>query len=90
MVKNPPASAGNSGSVPGWGRSPGGGHGSPLQGSCLANPMDREAWRATVHEVSKESDRLTARAHTEHSSHYTISTICECQSSDIKVTYNVV
>ena len=34
--------------IPGWGRSPGGGHGSPLQHSCLENPMDRGAWRATV------------------------------------------
>ena len=50
------------GSIPGWGRSPGGGHGNPLRYSCLENPMDRGAWRATGHEVSKESDtteRLT-------------------------------
>ena len=37
----------------GSGRSPGGGHGNPLQYSCLENPMDRGAWRATVHEVTK-------------------------------------
>ena len=41
VVKNPSASAGVSGSVSGWERSPGGGHGSPLQYSCLGNPMDR-------------------------------------------------
>ena len=43
-------------SVPGLGRSPGGGCGNPLQFSCLEKPMDREAWRATVHGVAKESD----------------------------------
>ena len=41
--------AGDLGSVPGWGRSPGGGHGNPLQYSCLENPIDRGAWWATVH-----------------------------------------
>ena len=40
----------------GSGRFPGGGHGNPLQYSCLKNPMDRGAWQATVHGVAKESD----------------------------------
>ena len=40
-------------SVPGWGTSPGGGNGNPLQYSCLKNPMDRVAWRAIVHAVAK-------------------------------------
>ena len=40
-------------SIPGWGRSPGGGNGNPLQYSCLGNPLDREAWWATVHGVEK-------------------------------------
>jgi len=56
VVKNLPASAGDirdAGSIPGLGRSPGGGHGNPLQYSCLQNPMDRGAWRATVHGVTK-------------------------------------
>ena len=44
--------AGDTGSVPGSGRSPRGGNGSPLQCSCLGNPMDRGAWWATVHEVT--------------------------------------
>ena len=44
------------GSIPGSGRSPGEGNGNPLQFSCLENPTDRVAWRATVHEVAKESD----------------------------------
>ena len=55
MLKNPPASAGdtrNLGSVPGLGRSPGGGNGNPLQYSCLENSMDRGAWRAIVHGVA--------------------------------------
>ena len=46
VVKNPPANAGDPGSIPGSGRSSGGGHGNPLQYSCLENPMDREAWWA--------------------------------------------
>ena len=45
--------AGDTGSIPGLGRSPGEGNGNPLQYSCLENPMDRGAWRATVHEVTK-------------------------------------
>ena len=51
--KNPPASAGDLGSIPGSGRSPGGGHDNPLQYSCLENPMDRGAWMITVHGVAK-------------------------------------
>ena len=56
VVKNPPANAGDigdPGSIPGLGRSPGGGHSSPLQYSCLENPMDRGAWQAPVHGVDK-------------------------------------
>ena len=56
MAKNTPANAGdisNVVSVPGWGKSPGGGHGNPLQYSCLENPMARGAWRATVHRVAE-------------------------------------
>ena len=45
--------AGESGSIPGLGRSPGGGHGNPLQYSCLENPKDTAAWWATVHGVTK-------------------------------------
>ena len=55
-VKNLPANAGNRGLIPGLGRSPGEGYGNPLQYSCLENSMDRGAWRAPVHEVTKESD----------------------------------
>ena len=55
VVKNPPANAGDVGLIPGWGRSPGGGHGNPLQYFSLGNPMDRGGWQATVHAVT-ESD----------------------------------
>ena len=50
--------AGDTGLIPGLGRSCGGGHGSPLQYSCLENPMDRGAWRATVHGVAKSWTQL--------------------------------
>ena len=56
VVKNPPANAGDLrdvGSIPGSGRSHGGGHGNPLQYSCLENPMDRGAWQATLHGVAQ-------------------------------------
>ena len=56
VVKNLPANAGDirdMGSIPGSGRFPGGGHGNPIQVSCLENPMDRGAWWATVHRVAK-------------------------------------
>ena len=59
MVKNLPANAGDArdvGLISGWGRSPGEWSGNPLQYSCLENPMDRGAWRATVHGVA-ELDR---------------------------------
>ena len=61
VVKNPPVNAGDArdmGLIPGSGRSPGGGHGNPLQYSCLENPMDRGAWQATVHGVAKSQTRL--------------------------------
>ena len=51
LVRN--SSAGDSGLISGWGRSPGEGNGNPLQYSCLENPMDRGAWQATVHKVEK-------------------------------------
>ena len=56
VVKNPPAN-GDVGSIPGVGRFPGEGNGKPLQYSGLGNPMDRGAWQATVHRVTKETDK---------------------------------
>ena len=61
MVKNPPANAGDIGdtsSVPGLGRSSGGGCGNPHQSSCLENPLDRGVWWAMVHRVTKSQTRL--------------------------------
>ena len=49
--------------TPGWGRSAGGGHGNPLQYSCLENPMDWEAWWATVHRVTKSWTRVKQLTH---------------------------
>jgi len=54
VVKNSPASAGNTGSILGLGRFPGEENNNPLQYSCLGNPIDRGAWWATVHGVTKE------------------------------------
>ena len=56
VVKNPPANAGDMGSVLGSGRSPGGGNGNTLLYSCLGNPMNRGAWQARVHGGRKEPD----------------------------------
>ena len=56
MVKNPPANTGDLGLIPGSGTFPEEGNGNPLQYSCLENPMDRGAWRATVHGFTEESD----------------------------------
>ena len=61
VVKNLPANTGDvrdKSSIPGSGRSSGGGHGNPLQYSCLENPMDRGAWWATVHRVPKSKTQL--------------------------------
>ena len=61
VIKNPPANAGDirdAGLIPVSGRSPGGEHGNPLQYSCIENPMDRGAWRAIVHGVSKSQTGL--------------------------------
>ena len=61
VVKNITANAGdlrNVGLIPGSGISPGGGHGNPLQYSCLENPVDRGAWQAMVHGVAKSRTRL--------------------------------
>ena len=61
VVKNLPANARDirdAGLIPGLGRSPGGGNGNPLEKSCLKDPTDREAWRATVHSMAKSQTQL--------------------------------
>ena len=71
VAQNSPANsycAGDTGSIPGSGRSPGGGHGDTFQYSCLENPMDRGAWQATVHGVAKnhtQVKQLSTWAHIE-------------------------
>ena len=59
VAKNLPANLGHAVSIPGSGRSPGGGNGNPLQYSCLENPMDRGARQATVHGVAKGWTQLS-------------------------------
>ena len=60
--KESACNAGDPGSIPGSGRSPGGGNGNPLQYSCLGNPMDRGAWHATVQGVAKNLTQLSRQA----------------------------
>ena len=67
VVKNLPANAGNTGdprSIPGLGRSSGGGNSNPLQYSWLENPMDRGDWWATIHSVTKNQTQLSMHEHT--------------------------
>ena len=69
LIKNLPANAGtteDAGSVTGSGRSPGGGNGNPFQYSFLENSLDRGAWRATVHGVTKSTDRTTELSCAKH------------------------
>ena len=70
--------------IPGSGTSPGGGHGNPLQYSCLANSTDRAAWWATVHGIT-ESDRTEATEHT-HTHTHTHSLLTRSGKSVIAVT----
>ena len=58
MIKNLPANAADIGSIPGLGRSPGGGNGNPLQYSCLENSMERGTWWAIVHGITKSQTLL--------------------------------
>ena len=62
-VKASACNAGDLGSIPGLGRSPGEGNGNPLQYSCLENPMDGGAWWATIHRVAKSRTRLSDFTH---------------------------
>ena len=64
LVKNLPANAGDAGSIPGLGRSPGEGNGYSLQYCCLGNPMDRRDWQASAHGVAKSQTWLRDRTQT--------------------------
>ena len=66
MVKASTYNAGDPGSIPGLGRSSGEGNGSPLQYSCLENPMDRGAWQAAVHGVAESRTQLSDFTFTGH------------------------
>ena len=59
VVKNPSVNAGDMALIPGLGRSPGGGNGNPLLYSCVGNPMDKGAWQAIVHGVTKNWRQLS-------------------------------
>ena len=76
MVQNPPANAGDVGSIPVLGKSPGEGNDNPLQYSRLGNPMDREAWQATVHGASKESDQTWQLNNNQQHSRCSIKIFC--------------
>ena len=79
MVKNLPAKEGDrrdAGLIPGSGRAPGGGHGNPLQYSCLENPMDRGAWWTVIHRVTKSQTwlkLLSIQAHIYKCAQYVLS-----------------
>ena len=86
VVKNPPPNPRDIrdvGSIPGLGRSPGGGHGNSLQYSCLENPMDRRAWWATVHRVAKSGTRLKQLSM--HPRQTTLDYISLCTQSSYKI-----
>ena len=92
VVKNLPANAGDAGSIPGSGRSPGGGNGNPVQYSWLGNPMDRGAWWATVYGVAKSWPRPSpcvcahVRMHT-HTSICVINLATQCNNFYLKQSY---
>ena len=84
MVKNPPANAGDTrdtGLIPGSGRSPGGRKGNPFQYSCLENPVDRGAWWATVHRVTKswtQRKRLSTQCASTHTGSGLVGVLSYC------------
>ena len=88
-VKNPPAKTGDIGSVSGLGRSPGEGNGNWLQYSYLKNPLDRGAWRATVHGVTKELGHNLATKQKQYTKHCQTHVLrSNCIYNFQKVSYN--
>ena len=71
------------GLIPGSGRSPGRGHGSPLQNSCLENPMDRGAWQAAVHRVAKSQTRRK-RLHTHTHTQVTVTRLTSAARTEVR------
>ena len=87
VVKNPPANAGaerDAGLIPGSGKVPAGGNSNPLQYSCLGNPMDRGALRATVHGVAESDTTELLSTHTVHPYVYTC--IAPSRAAQLKLT----
>ena len=76
VVKNPPANAGDMGSFPGSGRSSREGNGNPLQYSCLENPMDKGAWWAIIHGVTKSQTGLSTHPHPHMSQEWITYLLC--------------
>ena len=87
-IKNPPANAGDLGSISGLGRCPGEENGNPLHYSCLENPTDRGAWQAVIHEVIKEQD-TTEELHIHIHTIYTNSHIIYILSQQVLTLYNL-
>ena len=88
-VKNPPAKTGDIGSISGLGRSPGEGNGNWLQYSYLKNPLDRGAWRATVHGVTKELGHNLATKQKQYTKHCQTHVLrSNCIYNFQKVSYN--
>ena len=79
-------SAGDLGLIPGLGRSPGGGHGTSCQYSCLKNPVDRGAWQATVHGVTQSRTRLSDSAQHSHKGVVSGSTVGKSRSLSPKLS----
>ena len=69
VSKEPTCNAADVGSIPGSGRSPGGGNGYSLQYSCLEHPRDRGAWQATIHGIAKSRTRLSTLSILAYASH---------------------
>ena len=78
MVKNPPANVGDTGSIPGLGKSLAGGNGNSLQYSCPENPMNRRAWQATVHRVEKSQTQLNNSTRNDCSYRCNYRLVCGC------------
>ena len=90
VVKNLCANAGDLGSVTGSGRSPGEGNGNPLQHPCLGDPMDRGAWRATGHGVTKSQTRLSDQTTAKYSSTLLFCSLgCEIIFRDLHVLQKI-
>ena len=89
-VQDPPANEGDMGSIPVLGKSLGEGNDNPLQYSCLGNPMDGEAWKATVHGASKESDQAWRLNHKQTTAQQVLNTDLLLEGMKVKVDQSCV